>query len=278
MQPEPLDLRHLGRARVLCCWRVGETLVDPGPASTLPALLAALGDVVPRRVLLTHIHLDHAGAAGSLVRRFPGLEVWVHERGAPHLLDPSRLLASARRLWGEGMDRLWGEVLPVPEGNLRVLTGGERREGFTVAYTPGHARHHVAFLHEDSGVALVGDVAGVRVGAGGVLLPPTPPPEVDLDAWRRSLEVVGAWAPTALAVMHFGAHGDQEAHLDRMRTGLARWAELARRTDAEGYAAGLRAALAAGTDAETAPAYEQAMPPEQQWAGLDRHLSAAART
>ena len=227
-------------------------------------------------MLLTHIHLDHAGAAGTLVRRFPGLEVWVSERGAPHLVDPSRLLGSARRLWGEGMDRLWGEVLPVPEASLRVLTGGERRDGFLVAATPGHASHHVAFLHEATGLALVGDVAGVRIGEGAIVVPPTPPPDVDLVAWRRSLEVVGAGAPTALAITHFGAHRDVEAHLDRMRIALERWGELGRRTDGEGYAAALRAAIASGTDAGTAGAYEQAMPPEQQWGGLERYWSRRA--
>jgi glyoxylase-like metal-dependent hydrolase (beta-lactamase superfamily II) len=271
VRPAPLDLHHLGRAGVIACWRVGDALVDPGPGSTLGNLLEALGDEVPRRVLLTHVHLDHGGCAGALVERFPHLEVWVHERGAPHLVDPSRLLASVRRLNGEATDRLWGTMIPVPEANLRVLVGGERREGFAVAATPGHASHHVAYLHEDSGVALVGDVAGVRIGAGGLLLPPTPPPDVDLEAWRRSLETVAAWAPVALALAHFGEHRDQEAHLERMRVGLARWAELARRLDGEGYAAALRAAIAAGADAATRGAYEQAMPPEQQWPGLERY-------
>src|SRR5215213_7478285 len=112
---QPIDVRHLGLERVICCWRVGDVLIDPGPEASLPDLLAALGDRRPRALLLTHIHLDHAGGTGALVRRWPDLDVYVHERGAPHLIDPSKLLASAGRLYGEGnMARLWGEVLPVP--------------------------------------------------------------------------------------------------------------------------------------------------------------------
>jgi glyoxylase-like metal-dependent hydrolase (beta-lactamase superfamily II) len=278
VQPTSTDVHWLDRAQVICAWRIGETLVDPGPTSTLGAVLGALEGATPRRVLLTHIHLDHAASAGTLARRFPDLEVWVHERGAPHLADPARLLASARTLWGEDMERLWGEVLPVPEERLRVLRGGERRDGFRVAATPGHASHHVAYLHEDSGYAFVGDVAGVRIGAGALVLPPTPPPGVDLAAWRSSLELVGAWSPTALAITHFGEHRDHEAHLDRARVGLERWGELARRTDGAGYAAALRAAVAAGADAERARAYEQAMPPEQQWAGLARYWARLSST
>ena len=129
----------------------------------MATLLEALGDERPAALLLTHIHLDHAAATGALVRRWPDLEVYVHERGAPHLVDPSRLLASAERLYGDQMERLWGEIVPVPEGNVRPLAGGETVLGMRVAYTPGHASHHVSYLHEDSGTAFTGDVAGVRI-------------------------------------------------------------------------------------------------------------------
>src|SRR5215218_7091996 len=163
-----IGLRHRGNEKVICCWELQDgVLVDPGPQSTEEALLAALGDRQPRALLLTHIHFDHAGAAGALVRRWPDLRVYVHERGAPHLIDPAKLVASAARLYGgeDGLARLWGEVVPVPEANLRVLQGGESGvEGaFRVEYTPGHASHHVCYLHEASGMALVGDMAGVRV-------------------------------------------------------------------------------------------------------------------
>src|SRR5437588_2892992 len=158
-----IDVKHLGRERVIGCFELDGVLVDPGPTSCIDALLEGLGPRRPRALLLTHIHLDHAGASGSLVERWPELEVYVHERGALHLTDPSRLLESARRLYGEEMDRLWGEMLPVPEGNLRVLSGGERvlDDAFEVAYTPGHAYHHVSYLNE--GTAYAGDTAGVRI-------------------------------------------------------------------------------------------------------------------
>ena len=153
---------HLGRDRVIGAYELDGLIVDPGPASCLDALLEGLEDE-PRAILLTHVHLDHAGATGSLVRRFPRLRVYVHEVGAPHLVDPARLLRSARRLYGDDLERLWGEVLAVPVANIVALGGGERIEGFRVAYTPGHASHHVAYLHESSGDAFVGDVAGVRI-------------------------------------------------------------------------------------------------------------------
>ncbi|MBV9798508.1 MAG: MBL fold metallo-hydrolase, partial [Solirubrobacterales bacterium] len=132
-----IDLMHLGRERVIGCWQVDDVLIDPGPTSGLPTLLDALAGQEPRALLLTHIHLDHAGASGALVRRWPGLEVYVHSRGARHMVDPSRLLLSAKRLYGDDMDRLWGEMIPVPERNLRVIEeGGQVLEGrFLVAYT-----------------------------------------------------------------------------------------------------------------------------------------------
>ncbi len=117
---------HLGRERVIGCWQVDDVLIDPGPSSCLPTLLRRSATSRPRALLLTHIHLDHAGATGTLVERWPELEVYVHERGARHMADPARLVESARRLYGEDMDRLWGEMLPVPEANLHVLSGGER--------------------------------------------------------------------------------------------------------------------------------------------------------
>ena len=157
---------------------------------------------VPRAILLTHIHFDHAGATGALVRRWPDVEVWVHERGAPHVIDPSKLVASATRLYGDDMARLWGEVVPVPERNVRVLRGGERIGPWQVEYAPGHAQHHVVYLHEPTRTAFCGDVAGVQIG-GGPVLPPTPPPDIDLDAWSavaRHARRLGAGAARADAL------------------------------------------------------------------------------
>jgi len=161
-----IDVMHLGRERVICAHEIDGLVIDPGPASCLDALLAGLGDTTPRALLLTHVHLDHAGASGVLVRRFPELVVYVHELGAPHLVDPSKLVASASRLYGDDMERMWGEVAPVPEANVRALSGGEVAAGFRVEYTPGHASHHVCYLHEETGEAYVGDMAGVRIPPG----------------------------------------------------------------------------------------------------------------
>ncbi len=261
---------HLSRPRVIGCWQVGDVLIDPGPSSCLPTLLEALAGARPRALLLTHIHLDHAGATGSLVERWPELRVYVHELGAAHLIEPSRLLDSARRLYGEDMDRLWGEMLPVPERNVCELRGGERLDGgFEVAYTPGHASHHVSFLH--AGTAFVGDVAGVRIAASSLTIPPTPPPDIDLAAWHESLERVAAWAPDRLAMTHFGESTDVEAQLRELGRRLDDWAALAREQDADAFAAHITHEIELGADPELVAAYLQAAPPEQLYAGLARY-------
>ncbi|HEV3284051.1 MAG TPA: MBL fold metallo-hydrolase [Solirubrobacteraceae bacterium] len=274
-EPELIDLLHLGRERVIGAWRVGEVIVDPGPGSCLRTLLPRLEERPPRTIALTHIHLDHAGATGALLRRFPDAEVWVHERGAQHLIDPTRLLESATRLYGRDMERLWGEVLPVPRERVRVLVGGESLGPFRVAYTPGHASHHVSYLHEPSGRAFTGDVTGVRIGEGGVLAP-TPPPDIDLDAWRASLELIEAWRPRSFAVTHFGAYEEVGGHLQELREQLDRAQAMARELDEPAFAAAIRAQVAGSSSRETAMAYEQAMPPEQSFHGLVRYLSRSA--
>jgi glyoxylase-like metal-dependent hydrolase (beta-lactamase superfamily II) len=268
-----IDVCHQQQEHVICAWQVDDVIVDPGPESSVDTLLDALGDEQPRALLLTHIHFDHAGAAGALVREWPDLEVWVHERGARHLADPTRLVASAKRLYGDEFDRLWGEVVPVPEANLHVLRGGESRDGWDVAYTPGHASHHVSYRHQASGWVFAGDTAGVRLPPGTLLMPPTPPPDFDLEAWRASIDTIEAWEPQALAITHFGDYADVAEHLDRLREALTRWTELAGRTDRMGYAAALRAQLDATVGGQDAAAFAQAMPPEDQWIGIDRYLN-----
>ena len=267
----PVDDRHLGIEHVICCWQVDDVLVDPGPESTIDTLLDALGDEQPRALLLTHIHFDHAGAAGALVREWPDVEVWVHERGARHLADPTRLVASAKRLYGEDFERLWGEVVPVPERSLRVLRGGESIDGWDVAYTPGHASHHVSYRHAASGWVFPGDTCGVRMPDGDLLLAPTPPPDVDLEAWQASLDAIEAWEPATLAITHFGDYADVAEHLARLRDALRTWSELARTTDRGSYAEKLREAYLAGLGDRGAAAFAQAMPVEDQWLGLDRY-------
>jgi glyoxylase-like metal-dependent hydrolase (beta-lactamase superfamily II) len=266
-----IDLMHLGRARVIGAWRVGDVLIDPGPSSSVATLLEELDAAPPSAIALTHIHLDHAGAAGTLARRYPDAEVWVHERGAPHMVDPARLLASAERLYGADMDRLWGAVLPVAADRLRVLHGGERLGPFTVAYTPGHASHHVSYLHEPSGRAFAGDVAGVRIGAGPVLAP-TPPPDIDLQAWRASLDVLEAWRPRSLAVTHFGVHDDVGEHLAALRAHLDEVERWAGALEEDEFVERIRERVAGGRGAGGAGTYGQALPPEQSYQGLTRYL------
>jgi glyoxylase-like metal-dependent hydrolase (beta-lactamase superfamily II) len=271
-----IDLMHLGNARVIGCWQVDDVLIDPGPGSCVETLLAALGDERPAAVLLTHIHLDHAGATGALVERWPDLRVYVHERGARHLIDPSRLYSSAQRLYGGDMERLWGEMLPVPEESLEVLAGGERvLDGrFEVAYTPGHASHHVSYLHE--GTAFAGDVAGVRITPDSITIPPTPPPDVDLEGWGESIATLRAWRPDRLAVTHFDAYEDVEQQLDELAARLGDWSELARDGDRERFISTVQGEILRDGSSEQAATYQQAAPVEQLYAGYERYWAKRA--
>lgn len=263
-----IDLNHLGNDRVIAAYDVDGAIVDPGPASTVEALLS---QVEPRVLLLTHIHLDHAGATGVLVRRNPDLKVYVHERGAPHLIDPSKLLKSATQLYGDDMERLWGEVAPVPEENITVLSGGEEVEGFRVEYAPGHASHHVAYLHEASGDAYVGDVGGVRVPPYDFGLAPTPPPDIDLPKWHASIDMVEAWRPRRLALTHFGYVEDVRGQLAKTRDWLDEWGPLARDLSTEEFASRVAARMREATDEQAGERLIQAAPPEQLHLGLARY-------
>jgi glyoxylase-like metal-dependent hydrolase (beta-lactamase superfamily II) len=271
-----IDLRHQGRDRVIATWEHDDVLVDPGPESTVDTLLAGLGEgFEPRAILLTHIHFDHAGATGRLLQRWPDVPVFVHERGAKHMIDPERLVSSARRLYGDAFDRLWGEVVPVPEANVTVLTGGETvLEGaYRVEYTPGHASHHVSYLHEETGTAFVGDVAGVRIAPSDVVLAPTPPPDVDIAAWEASLDTVKAWDPQTLALTHFGEGLAVEAQLEGCRAALHAERDLVRELDEDAYVASARDEVSSRTDAATFESYANAVPFEHIWLGLTRWWS-----
>jgi glyoxylase-like metal-dependent hydrolase (beta-lactamase superfamily II) len=276
MAPTLVDLLHGGRRRALAVYVIDEaepTLIDCGPASCLDALadgLAQLGLAVRdlRHLLLTHVHMDHAGAAGRLVAENPQLVVHVSEIGARHLVDPRRLESSARRLFGADFDRLWGAVTPVPAANLRVVGG--RAAGLESFATPGHAVHHTSFL-TDEGVCFTGDVTGVRIAPARYVAPATPPPDIDLGAYVNSLASIEARDPQRLCLSHFGIFEDPGAHLQRMREGLFRWSSWVRdgATEAE-FVAAAKSELA-GEERSVIEAIEVAAPFEPSYAGLKRY-------
>ena len=287
------DLNFLGFERVIATAVIqspgGVALVDPGPSSCLETLVGALdaqGIAVAdlRWLLLTHIHLDHVGATGSLVKQNPEIAVYVHERGARHMIDPSRLLASATRLYGADMDRLWGDFLPVPEANVRSLAGGERIDAadrqFEVAYTPGHASHHVGYFDRSSGVAFVGDTAGIRTGTALFAMPPTPPPDIDIEAWTESVERIRHWRPSTLFITHFGPHEDADAQVEALLTHLDAVKEMARRSlERDGsdddkmraFVDEMRIYLQRAVPPEEAALYDMAAPLNLCWLGLARY-------
>jgi glyoxylase-like metal-dependent hydrolase (beta-lactamase superfamily II) len=292
MSVDVVDLQFRGSPRVIATAVLtaadGVTLIDPGPTSCLPALEAGLrerglGLRDVRSVLLTHIHLDHAGAAGTIAERVPAVRIYVHERGAPHMIDPTKLLASATRLYGDRMDLLWGAFQPVPADRVSVLKGGERLDvagtALQVAYTPGHAKHHVSYLDEQTGVAYVGDTAGVRV-SGDYLFAPTPPPDIDIEAWHESLATIDAWQPVSLFLTHFGEVTPARAHLARFRSTIATAAETVRDmlktpgTDEElahRFVEHMRRDARKSLAEPEARATELAAPFDQQWQGLARY-------
>jgi len=275
MAPEPIDLHHLGRERIIASYLLdtddGPTLFDCGPSTTIDALKAGLADrglslTDVRHLLLSHIHLDHAGAAGALVREHPTLQVHVSPIGAPHLVDPSRLEKSARRLYGDTFDSLWGELAPVPPENVHEVDG--RVLGLESFPTPGHASHHVCYLDPD-GTLYAGDACGVRVLPGRFVMPPTPPPEVDVEAWEQTLDEIDSHTPERLALIHFGVVDDVGRHLAELRLALEDWAESVEggATEEEFVEYALAQLADSGEDVE---AYAQAMPFWQSYRGLER--------
>jgi glyoxylase-like metal-dependent hydrolase (beta-lactamase superfamily II) len=233
-----IDLNWMGHPRAIACALVRSensiALIDPGPASTVSTLreqLAASGLKISdvNEILLTHIHLDHAGATGTLVRENPRLNVYVHDAGAPHMKAPERLLNSAARLYGDSMQNLYGEFLPVPAENLRPLRGGETLSlagrTFRVLYTPGHASHHVTYFDEQEGTAFVGDTGGISVNGHPFILPATPPPDISIEAWEASLDAIRGLHPHRLFLTHFAFADHPAEHIERYRSRLHHWSE-----------------------------------------------------
>ena len=276
--PTLLDLQHQGDERVIGVYLLetqdGPALFDCGPASDVLALKAGLAEeglvlADIRHLLLSHIHLDHAGAAGVLVREHPGLQVHVSEIGAPHLVDPSRLERSARRLYGDQFDTLWGELVPVPEENVHVV--GERVVGLECFPTPGHASHHVSYL-DGEGTLFAGDAAGVRILPGRYIVPVAPPPDVDLEAWEHTIDELERRSPSRLALIHFGVVEGVHDHLRRLRRELRIWAQRVRQgMDEEEFSETALADLRELDGDELAPYYERAAPFWQSHVGLRRY-------
>ena len=272
----PIDLHHQGVERVIGAYLVetsdGLAIFDCGPTSALPTLVAGLrergvelADV--RHLLLSHIHLDHAGAAGAIVREHPHVQVHVSAIGAPHLVDPSRLEASARRLYGSAFDELWGELVPVPEENIHIV--GDRVVGLECFASPGHASHHVCFAHED-GTLYAGDAAGVRIAPSRLVLPPTPPPDIDVAAWYATLDELERRAPKQLALVHFGVFDDVGRHLSELRERLGEWEQIVEGgATQDEFVERVHAGLGE-LDDDDLQAVERAMPMWQSYAGLKR--------
>jgi len=292
-----VDLFHQGHANVIGTgvleYGAGLALVDPGPEACLPELregLAELGHELAdvTAVLLTHIHLDHATATGAVLREAEGAVVYVHPRGAPHMVDPTRLLASAGRIYGDAMETLWGAFLPVPAGAVHEVDEGARislgDRALDVAYVPGHAKHHVAYYEASEGSAWVGDVGGIHL-PGGVAVPVTPPPDIDVEVWRASMERVRAWSPRRLIPTHFGPVEDPDAHFEALDRKLGQWASWVRASledipeggdgrDAEraaAFAERVRQDLAPHMSPDLVDTYDVASGFSDSWWGLARY-------
>jgi glyoxylase-like metal-dependent hydrolase (beta-lactamase superfamily II) len=234
-----IDLLFMGQPGIVAAFLFGTgddwALIEVGPGSTAETLLRAVQEAgvgldQVRHLLVTHVHLDHAGAAGLLLQRMPNARLYVHERGAPHLIDPAKLIASATRIYGNLMQRLWGDIIPVPAERAVILRDDQLLElagrRFQVLYTPGHAVHHVTFRDLGSGEMFTGDVAGARMQGCDYVRPPTPPPDLDLDAWDASLDRINSLDPAGLYITHFGHVADTRRHLEELRVRLRTWEDI----------------------------------------------------
>ena len=287
-----IDLEHLGYVQRIGCGVLegnnGVALVDPGPTVTVPQLergleARGLGIEDIEAILLTHIHLDHAGATGVLVRRNPKIQVYVHDKGAGHMADPEKLVRSATRLYQDNMERFWGEFAPVPRGNIKVLIGNESvyagGRQLDVVYTPGHAVHHVAYFDTKTGIGFVGDATGERQPNGPYVMPATPPPDISLELIEESLKKIAERKPARLFLTHFGISDDWAQHIEMYRERIAEWSQFVRAAVEKGETESQRAVFADKVSAEM----EAAVPRESFghygevgsihlcWMGLERY-------
>jgi glyoxylase-like metal-dependent hydrolase (beta-lactamase superfamily II) len=276
MSFEIIDTRFQEIERSIACHRYEDVLIDPGPASSLHHVIDALGDRVPTAVLLTHVHLDHAGGTGKLVERYPEIQVYIHEDGVRHMVDPSRLIASATRIYGDEIDK-WGEVLPVPEANIHALRDGDIVHGFKALHTPGHSAHHMAFLHLETEYALVGDLVGQMIQGFDLRVISTPPPEVDIEAWQASLDKLASHdpVPSTLGLTHFGRVTDVLDTIMDAKNELRRLAELARDSDEEAFMRDFETSLE-NVPPDIAESITGALPVAYNYAGLVRYWTKRA--
>lgn len=276
MSFEIIDTRFQGIERSIACHRWENVLIDPGPESSIGEVIDALGDRVPETILLTHVHLDHAGGTGRLVEHYPDVQVYIHEVGLPHMVDPSRLIASATRIYGEEMWK-WGEVVPVPAANIHPVADGDVIAGFKALHTPGHSGHHMAYIHLETEYALVGDLVGQTIHGFDLRVVSTPPPEVDIDVWLESLDRLAGHdpVPSTLGLTHFGRVPDVLDSIEAAKNELRRLAELARSGSAEDFMRDFEAKLEA-VPPDIAESLVGALPVDHNYAGLERYWTKKA--
>lgn len=272
MSVEVIDTRFMGIANAIACHRAGDVIVDPGPASSVHNVIEALGDRVPSAILLTHVHLDHAGGTGKLVEHYPETQVFIHEVGAPHIIDPTRLLASAERVYGDDIAK-FGETIPVPEANVHTIADGDIVGGFEAIHTPGHSGHHMAFFHLETEYAIVGDLVGQTVHGIDALVVSTPPPEVNIELWIDSINRLAERtpSPSTLGLTHFGRVPNVIDQMDAAKQELRRVAELAKQLEEEAFVRDTEEKLEQ-VPADIAESLVTALPPlEQNHMGLIRY-------
>ena len=294
MSVVPIDVIHLGRTGMIACYWIDgpePVLIDPGPSTSLEGLATGLeaqglGMADIRHLLLTHVHLDHAGGSGHLVARYPHLSVHIHVDGAPHMVDPGKLVSSTRRTFGDRHDSLWGEVLPVPKDRIRAWDPSMRLAvpGVRAFHTPGHIAHHTSYLSESDGIFLAGDALGVILAPGAPTHPPTPPPSLNVSAWLETLDEIEPIGPELIGPTHFGLHEGFGGRVRQMRERLLALQERVREAMAAGdandrsaFETEVREELARFRPRREVDAYFDAFNAAGDWDGMKFYLERAGR-